>query len=152
MRGKDGEDLPDDDERAMMADDSSRTVSVIMPVYNDSAYLRESLESYAGQGLAHTELIAVDDASTDDSREILEQLARQVQRIQTFVRLARTLDDNDKLALPLPRALLEASNEFIKAATQDRLKLFGKLPANHRLTGASERFPHVRQARLNPVA
>jgi glycosyltransferase involved in cell wall biosynthesis len=51
-------------------------LTVVMPVYNESA----TVEEMVGRVLAmpiRIELIAVDDASTDGSREILERLAAQ---------------------------------------------------------------------------
>jgi glycosyltransferase involved in cell wall biosynthesis len=45
----------------------SGRISVVIPAYNASAYLREALESALGQTVA---LIVVDDGSTDDSAEI----------------------------------------------------------------------------------
>ena len=46
-------------------------VSVIMPVYNAEEYLRECLDSVAGQTLKDIEIICVDDGSKDSSLEIL---------------------------------------------------------------------------------
>jgi glycosyltransferase involved in cell wall biosynthesis len=50
-------------------------VSVIMPVYNTSKFLKESIESILHQDFQDFEFIIVDDASTDNSYEILEQYA-----------------------------------------------------------------------------
>lgn len=49
------------------------TVSVIIPVYNSSRYLQETLESVLTQSFKDWICICVDDGSTDNSREILEQ-------------------------------------------------------------------------------
>lgn len=46
-------------------------VSVLVPVYNVSAYLRQCIESLIHQTLPNIELIFVDNASTDDSLDIL---------------------------------------------------------------------------------
>ena len=50
-------------------------VSVIMPVYNAAAYLRETMDSVCGQTLKEIEMICVDDGSTDESPAILEEYA-----------------------------------------------------------------------------
>ena len=42
-------------------------VSVILPVYNVSEYLRQCMDSIVGQTLKDIEIICVDDGSTDDS-------------------------------------------------------------------------------------
>lgn len=48
-------------------------VSVILPIYNVSAYLRECLDSVVGQTLRDLEIICVDDGSTDNSLEIIRE-------------------------------------------------------------------------------
>jgi len=49
------------------------TVSVIIPVYNSEKFLKESIESILSQSYENIEIIAVDDGSTDNSLEILNQ-------------------------------------------------------------------------------
>ena len=56
-------------------------VSVIMPVYNQVEYLRESLGSALGQTLRDIEVICVDDGSTDGSSELLDELSSTDNRI-----------------------------------------------------------------------
>lgn len=59
-------------------------VSVIMPVYNSQAYLRETLDSILAQSLKEFELICVDDGSTDDSLQILKEYQKKDDRIQVM--------------------------------------------------------------------
>ena len=47
-------------------------VSVIVPNYNHGQYLRQRIDSILAQTFKDYELILLDDASTDDSREVLE--------------------------------------------------------------------------------
>ena len=47
-------------------------VSVVMSVYNDEQYLKESLDSIFAQTIQYFELIIVDDCSTDRTVEIIE--------------------------------------------------------------------------------
>jgi glycosyltransferase involved in cell wall biosynthesis len=49
-------------------------ISVLIPSYNHAKYLREAVESVWSQSYANIELVIVDDASTDDSRILLETL------------------------------------------------------------------------------
>lgn len=48
-------------------------VSVIVPVYNAEKYIKESLESIAGQSFRDFELILVNDGSTDDSLHVMQE-------------------------------------------------------------------------------
>lgn len=50
-------------------------VSVIVPVYNTEEYLERCLRSLLRQSLREIEIIAIDDGSTDRSRQILDKYA-----------------------------------------------------------------------------
>ena len=52
-------------------------VSVIMAVYNTERYLRESILSVVGQTFDNWELIVIDDGSTDQSKDICDDMGRQ---------------------------------------------------------------------------
>lgn len=56
-------------------------VSIIVPVYNASRYLRKCVQSVIAQDFAYWELILVDDGSQDDSYAICQELAAQDSRI-----------------------------------------------------------------------
>lgn len=60
----------------------SPKISILMAVYNAAPYLRESIESIRRQTLKEWQLIAIDDASTDASREILASYAEADPRIR----------------------------------------------------------------------
>ena len=51
----------------------SPKVSIITPVYNCEKYLQRCLDSILTQDYADIEIIALDDGSTDTSRQILEK-------------------------------------------------------------------------------
>jgi len=55
-------------------------VSVIVPIYNTEAYLRECLESVASQTIDDLEVIMVDDGSTDGSAGIAAEFAARDSR------------------------------------------------------------------------
>ena len=57
-------------------------VSVIIPVYNVEAYLRQCLDSVLNQTLGDMEVICVDDGSTDGSAAILAEYAEKDPRIK----------------------------------------------------------------------
>ena len=59
-------------------------VSIILPVYNVSAYLEECLDSIVNQTLEDIEVICINDGSTDDSLLILERYAKSDERIKIY--------------------------------------------------------------------
>ena len=59
-------------------------VSVILPVYNVGKYLRQSLDSLINQTLKDIEIICVNDGSTDDCYEILEEYKQKDSRIKVI--------------------------------------------------------------------
>ena len=60
-------------------------ISIIIPVYNSSKYLKETVESIERQTYQNYEAIFVDDGSTDDSIKILEKYQAQNEKIQIVV-------------------------------------------------------------------
>ena len=59
-------------------------VSVILPIYNVAPYLDEAFQSILSQTLHDIEIIAVNDGSTDNSQEIIENYKQQDPRIISF--------------------------------------------------------------------
>ncbi|WP_140487676.1 glycosyltransferase family 2 protein [Flavobacterium sp. GSA192] len=78
-------------------------ISIIIPVYNVSAYLRQCLDSVVHQSYSHLEIILVNDGSTDDSLEICEEY--------------QALDSRIKLINQDNKGLSGARNTGIDAAT-----------------------------------
>ncbi len=48
-------------------------ISVMMPTYNNGKYIKQAIESIYAQNYNNMEIIVVDDGSTDNTREILNQ-------------------------------------------------------------------------------
>ncbi len=59
-------------------------VSIIMPVHNGKEHLRETLDCIVKQTFADFELICVDDESTDNSVQIIEEYQKQDKRITLY--------------------------------------------------------------------
>ncbi|MCD7801400.1 MAG: glycosyltransferase [Clostridiales bacterium] len=57
-------------------------LSIIIPVYNASAYLEQALDSVLNQSLKDIEVICVDDGSTDSSPDILRRYAKKDSRVR----------------------------------------------------------------------
>jgi glycosyltransferase involved in cell wall biosynthesis len=61
-------------------------VSVVLPSYNNAAYLPAAIESVLGQTLTDLELIVVDDGSSDSSADVAAAYARQDSRVRVLTR------------------------------------------------------------------
>ena len=66
---------------AKSVDMSSPKISIIVPVYNTSAYLKDNFDSLKNQTMGDIEIIYVDDASTDNSLGMLRAFAREDERV-----------------------------------------------------------------------
>jgi hypothetical protein len=63
--------------------------SVMMPVFNATAYLSEAIDSVLGQTLADFEFLIMDDGSTDGTAGMLRHYADRDRRIRLFLRQHR---------------------------------------------------------------
>ncbi|MBO6281115.1 MAG: glycosyltransferase [Alphaproteobacteria bacterium] len=79
-------------------------ISVVMPVYNTAKYLPESISGVLDQTFKDFELIMVNDGSTDNSLEIMQEYAKKDKRIKVV-----NMDKNSGAAA--------ARNEGIKYIT-----------------------------------
>ena len=59
-------------------------ISVIIPAYNEEEYLDESVNSIINQSFKDLEIICVNNGSTDNTLEILNEFASKDNRIQVF--------------------------------------------------------------------
>lgn len=66
-------------------------ISVIIPVYNVEKYLYDCLYSVVNQTHKNLEIIIVNDGSTDNSQQIIDEFARKDNRIKAFVKKNRGL-------------------------------------------------------------
>lgn len=62
----------------------SPKVSIILPTYNGQQYIKKSIESCLNQTYQNIELIIVDDASTDETPNIIRQYAERDSRIRAI--------------------------------------------------------------------
>jgi glycosyltransferase involved in cell wall biosynthesis len=83
-------------------------VSVIVPVYNTEPYLRQCLDSVVNQTLSDIEIICINDGSTDNSLNILDEYAQKDSRIKVITK------ENGGNAAPARNLGLEiAQGEFL---------------------------------------
>ena len=55
-----------------------RSIDVIIPVYNGFAFVADAIRSVLKQEISPSEIIVVDDASTDDTPEALSKFSDQI--------------------------------------------------------------------------
>lgn len=88
--------------------DTKPLISIILPVRNVARFLPASLDSLLMQNYEHIEIIAIDDASTDNSYKVLQALKRQDKRLKIFRNVKKY-----GLAVTLNRSLKKAKGKFI---------------------------------------
>ena len=88
-------------------------VSVVVPAYNQAAYLREALASALGQTHRELEVIVVDDGSTDVTREVCDSFG------DSRLRYIHQRNDGTKGLGARNRAMLEARGDWIALLDQD---------------------------------
>lgn len=93
---------------------SRPSLSVIMPNYNHGRYLREALAAVGAQSYRPKEILVVDDASTDDSVAVLEELRRE----NPLIRLLRN-EKNLGAIGAVNRGLENASGDYVVGASAD---------------------------------
>ena len=86
---------------------SAIKVSVIVPIYNVEKYLAECLDSIVNQTLRDIEIICVNDGTTDNSAEIMEQYAQKDPRIKTITQ------ENGGLSVARNSGLAIATGEYL---------------------------------------
>lgn len=63
---------------------SQPAITLLMPVYNGSQHLHETIISILEQSFSNFEIICIDDSSTDDSYEIIQKFASIDSRLRLF--------------------------------------------------------------------
>ena len=94
-------------------------VSVVMLSYNHEAFVSESIESVLGQDFDDLELIIVDDASTDSSRQIIQKYAAEDRRIRVIPHeancgIAKTANDGIAAAKGRFIAVIDSDDVWAK--------------------------------------
>lgn len=91
-----------------------KKVSIIVPIYNVEKYLQRCLDSLICQTLKSIEIICIDDASTDNSGDILDRYARKDTRIKAI-----HLKQNTGTLCARLKGMEAASGEFFMFVDSD---------------------------------
>ncbi|MBD2260572.1 glycosyltransferase [Pseudanabaena sp. FACHB-2040] len=94
------------------------TVSVLMPVYNGSDYLQESIDSILNQTYSDFEFVIIDDCSTDNTWEILNFNAQRDHRIKLLQN-----PENLGLIKTLNKGIKAAQGKYIARQDADDISL-----------------------------
>lgn len=98
----------------------SASLSVVMGNFNDGRWLRQSLPAILEQSFQPVEVIVIDDGSTDNSVEIISDLAKNYKRL----RLHRH-ETNRGIQFVIKRSLELVSGDYVYWAGADDLVLPG---------------------------
>ncbi|MCI0498478.1 MAG: glycosyltransferase [Planctomycetales bacterium] len=106
-------------------------VSVVMPSYNHELYIAQAIESVQEQTVRDWELIIIDDASRDQSRQVIERYAANDKRIRTIFHdtnqgIARTFNDGLDAAKGRYIALFASDDLWIPLKLQKQLPILEK--------------------------
>jgi len=99
-------------------------ITVLLPVYNGKNYLKNAIESILLQEYSEFEFLILDDASTDGSKDIINEYAKKDRRIHAIYHtsnmgLANTLNEGISLAKGIYIARMDQDDESLPS----RLKI-----------------------------
>ncbi|MGZ4862113.1 MAG: glycosyltransferase [Halobacteriota archaeon] len=111
--------------------DSVPTVSVFMKSYNHAPFIGEAIDSVIHQDFDDLELIIVDDASTDGSRQIIEHFQSLDDRIQTIFHehnrgISKTVNDGIDAARGTFIAQIDSDDVWTKDKLRKQLAVVRK--------------------------
>ena len=98
--------------------ETSPLVSVVMPVYNESEYIKTAIDSVLGQTYENHEFLIIDDGSTDETPEIAKSYAGQDNRIKYLAN-----QTNKGLPASLNKGIEHASGKYIARMDADDISL-----------------------------
>jgi glycosyltransferase involved in cell wall biosynthesis len=107
-----------------------KTVSILIPVYNEINFIRRTLESVIGEA---DEILISDNASTDGTSEICDEFAKKYPEI-TYIRQKENIGGNKSYLCMLERAsgkymrLIGGHDMFSRGSTQRMVKLMEQNP------------------------
>lgn len=128
------------------------SLSVIIPNYNHARYIVEALESVVAQTVPPAEIIVIDDASTDDSLEVIEDFATRHETVRIIKNFSNIGCYNS-----VNRAFAEAKGDYIDLMSADDKVLPGLFEKSiimlekYTAAGMCANYPKYIDALGNPI-
>ncbi len=97
-------------------------VSIIMPSYNSSEYIKDTINSVINQTYENWELIIVDDCSADCTDDVVNELSRKDERIKYY-----KLETNSGAAVARTKAMDLSNGKYMAFLDSDDLWVSEKL-------------------------
>jgi glycosyltransferase involved in cell wall biosynthesis len=105
-------------------------VSVIIPAYNASKYIVETVQSVLSQTHQNFEIIIVNDGSKDNTLEIINTLASNDNRIKIIDKTNTGVSDTRNCGIKISTgeylAFLDADDVWLEDSLKERLDIFNK--------------------------
>lgn len=101
-------------ENLLMSTEEKPIISIIVPIYNVSLYIRKCLDSLKNQSMRQIEIIMIDDGSTDDSGRIADEY---VSNIYPIFRIIHT--ENRGLSAARNLGIDEAKGQWLMLVDSD---------------------------------
>lgn len=106
-----------------------KKISVIVPVYNTDKYLAKCLDSLVNQTLEDIEILVVNDGSSDNSQQIIEDYSLRFDQLKSFVKENGGLSDARNFGVERAEGEYIAfvdSDDFVDEAMFETMYVLGK--------------------------
>lgn len=120
-------------------------VSIVLLCYNQAPYVAEAMQSVWGQTYANIQLLVVDDASTDGSREVISSLLKSKPGI-SFIALPENRGNCAAFNLALKRATgkyvidLAADDVLMLNRVEEQVRFFESLSEEYGVVYSNARY------------
>ncbi len=130
-------------------------ISTIIPVYNGSRYIAQAIESILEQDYPNTEIIVIDDGSTDDTASIVKQFNAPVCYFyQKNAGIAATMNHGIKRAKGVFFSFLDSDDYWLPGKTSKQLEVLRQNPDIDMVFGYVKQFysPELSKERRDKYA